>query len=190
MCLDDSEKRVSDAERFGDLNGPEDYATVLRHALEEHTDSDEVSEVMADVTLPTPCDDCGRVFASEVTISDALRVRSYCDACAESDVVRALIYRRVSVDEIFPEITETRMPTVKVSDADLEELDALSLHEYPYRVDVNVRILADPDPDIQPAEWGENVKTYIEDSLSDVPCVVEAEIFERLAFADTEGNHD
>jgi len=188
MCLNDPDKPASDAERFGDLDGPEDYATVLRHALEEHTDSDEISEVMAEVTLPTPCNDCGEVFASNVTISDALRVRSYCDACAESNIVRALIYRRVSVDEIFPEITETRLPTVEVSDADLEELDAITLDEYPYRVDLNVRILADPDN--QPAEWGENVKMYIEDSLSHVPSVVEAEIFERSAGTDTEGNHD
>jgi len=187
MCLNDPDKPASDAQRFGDLDGPEDYATVLRHAFEEHTDSDEISEVMAEVTLPTPCTDCGEVFASEVTISDALRVRSYCDACAESNRVLALIYRRVSVDEIFPEITETRLP-MEVSDADLEELDAATLNEYPYRVDLDVRILADPDN--QPEEWGENVKMHIEDSLSHVPSVVEAEIFERSAGADTEGNHD
>jgi len=85
MCLNDPEKRVSEAERFCDLNGPEDYATVLRHALEEHIDSDELSEVMAGRTLPTPCGDCGEPFVSEVHISDGLRVRSYCDECAESD---------------------------------------------------------------------------------------------------------
>jgi hypothetical protein len=106
MCLNDPEKRVSEAERFGDLNGPEDYADVLRHALEEHTDSDELSEVMAGVTLPTPCGDCGEPFASAAHISDGLRVRSYCDECAESDPVLSLIYRRVSVGEILPEITE------------------------------------------------------------------------------------
>jgi len=106
MCLNDPEKRVSEAERFGDLNGPEDYAGVLRHALEEHIDSDELSEVVTAVTLPTPCGDCGEPFVSEVHISGGLRVRSYCDDCAESDSVLALIYRRVSVDEILPEITE------------------------------------------------------------------------------------
>jgi len=105
MCLNDPEMRVTESERFGDLNGPEDYATVLRHALEEHTDSDELSEVMAGRTLPTPCGDCGEPFVSEVHISDGLRVRSYCDECAESDPVIALMYRRVSVDEILPKIT-------------------------------------------------------------------------------------
>jgi hypothetical protein len=106
MCLNDPEKRVSEAERFGDLNGPEDYAGVLRHALEEHIDSDELSEVMSGMTIPTPCGDCGEPFVSEVHISDGLRVRSYCDECAETDPVLALMFRRVSVDEILPEITE------------------------------------------------------------------------------------
>ena len=112
MCLDDPEKRVSEAERFCDLNGPEDYATVLRHALEEHIDSDELSEVMSEATLPTPCGDCGEPFVSEVHISDGLRVRSYCDECAESDPVLALMYRRVSVGEILPEITERNSRSV------------------------------------------------------------------------------
>jgi len=82
------------------------YADVLRHALEEHTDSDELSEVMAGVTLPTPCGDCSEPFVSAVHISDGLRVRSYCDECAGSDPVLSVIYRRVSVEEILPEITE------------------------------------------------------------------------------------
>jgi len=106
MCINDPETRVSEAERFGNLNGPEDYADVLRHALEEHIDSDELSEVLSGVTLPTPCGDCGEPFVSEIHISDGLRVRSYCDECAESDPVLALMYRRVSVDEILPEVTE------------------------------------------------------------------------------------
>jgi hypothetical protein len=113
MCLNDPEKRVSEAERFGDLNGPEDYAGVLRHALEEHIDSDELSEVVTGVTLSTPCGDCGEPFVSEVHISDGLRVRSYCDECAESDPVLALMYRRVSVDEILPEITEANSRSVE-----------------------------------------------------------------------------
>ena len=112
MCLNDPEKRVSEAERFGGLNTPEDYAAVLRHALEEHTDSDELTEVMTGVTLPTPCGDCSEPFVSEVHISDGLRVRSYCDECAESDPVLELMYRRVSVDEILPEITERNSRSV------------------------------------------------------------------------------
>jgi hypothetical protein len=106
MCLNAPDKRVSEAERFGNLNGPEDYADVLRHALEEHSDSDELSDVLSEVTLPTPCGDCGEPFVSDVHISQGLRVRSYCDNCAESDPVLALIHRRVSVNEILPEITE------------------------------------------------------------------------------------
>jgi len=113
MCLNDPEKRVSEAERFGDLNAPKDYAGVLRHALEEHTDSDELSEVISGVTLPTPCGDCRESFVSEVHISDGLRVRSYCDECAESDPVLALIYRSVSVDEILPEITERNSRSIE-----------------------------------------------------------------------------
>jgi hypothetical protein len=113
MCLNDPEKRVNEAERFSDLNGPEDYATVLRHALEEHTDSDELSEVMTGVTLPTHCGDCGEPFVSKVHISDGLRVRSYCDECAESDPVLALMYRRVSLDEILPEITRRDSQSVE-----------------------------------------------------------------------------
>jgi len=106
MCLNDLETRVSEAERFRDLDGPKDYATVLRHSLAEHIDSDELSAVMSEVTLPTPCGTCGEPFVSEVHISDGLRVRSYCDECAEPDPLLALIYRRVSVDEILPEIVE------------------------------------------------------------------------------------
>lgn len=105
MCLNDPNTRVSDAERFGDLNGPEDYAAVLRHAIEEHTDSDELADVIAGVTLTTLCGDCGEPFLTEVHISDGLRVRSFCNECADSDSVRTLIYRRVSVDEVLPEIT-------------------------------------------------------------------------------------
>lgn len=112
MCLNDPDKRVSEAERFGDLNGPADYAAVLRHAIEEHIDSDELSDVITGVTLTTPCGDCGEPFISEVHISDGLRVRSFCDECADSDPVLALMYRRVSVDEILPEITEENSQSV------------------------------------------------------------------------------
>jgi hypothetical protein len=104
MCLNDPDKRISEAERFGGLDAPEDYATVLRHAIEEHIDSDELTDVISGVELPTPCGGCGEPFVSGVHISDGLRVRSYCDECGESDPVLTLIYRRVSVDEILPEV--------------------------------------------------------------------------------------
>lgn len=54
----------------------------------------------------------------------------------------------------------------------LAELDRISLPEYPYRIDLHVAILADPG--CPPDEWADNIKMYVEDALSDVPCVVES----------------
>lgn len=104
-CLDDPDLRVSEAERFR-LETAEDYADVLRHFLTEHPDSPELSEVLKDLQLTTPCSQCHEPFISPVHVSDhGLFVRSICDECADSDV-ESLIFRKVDVHEVLPMITE------------------------------------------------------------------------------------
>jgi len=66
----------------------------------------------------------------------------------------------------------------------LEELADITLEEYPYRVDLYVGILADPEN--KPEEWGENVKMFVEDELSNFHCVVEVEVSERSVGAGTD----
>jgi hypothetical protein len=105
-CIEDSEKRISESHRFGEMETAEDYADALRHYLNEHSNSDHLKAVFNGFKLTTTCADCGESFVSEVRVSDGLRVRSYCDECAEADIpVLAIVYRQVSVDEVLPKLS-------------------------------------------------------------------------------------
>lgn len=59
----------------------------------------------------------------------------------------------------------------------LDDLDEITLDDYPWRIDLRAAVLIDPV--IDPEEATENVRSYIEDQLSDLPSVVEAEVRRR-----------
>lgn len=104
-CIEDSDKRISEAHRFGEMETAEDYADALRHYLDEHTDSEHLKAVFDGFELTTACADCGEGFVTDVIVSDGLRVRSYCDECADADIpVLTLVYRQVGVDEVLPKL--------------------------------------------------------------------------------------
>lgn len=66
----------------------------------------------------------------------------------------------------------------------IEELDDMTLTEYPYQVELRVSILANPDND--PEGWAENVEMVVKDALSSVPCTVDSAVLERSAGTDTD----
>lgn len=103
LCLSDPDKRISDAERF-DLQTAEDYVEVLRHGIRDHSDSDELLDILS-FEYATPCARCGQPFLSELRLVDGgLIVRNFCDDCAD-DEVETLVYRSVSVEEVLPLLT-------------------------------------------------------------------------------------
>jgi hypothetical protein len=66
----------------------------------------------------------------------------------------------------------------------IEELDDLTLEEYPHRVDLQVSILADPEN--HPEEYAELIRMHVKDALSEVPHAVDADVTDRAVEPDTD----
>ena len=132
------------------------------------------------------CEQC-QAPTESITLCDGGRIGWFCHKCD--------LFHPVEGVEAWTSTTETNHDDLATDDGPdgnvtdrLEGLDDITLEEYPYRVDLHVGILADPEK--TPEKWAEHVKMYVENELSSLPCAAEAGVSERLMDVDTERDDD
>lgn len=75
---------------------------ILKHYLDNHTDSHEFREFVDTVTVSVDCTECGEYFISSVRLysSGSVGANAYCPECRDDNPLAPLVVNRLTIPEL------------------------------------------------------------------------------------------